>query len=159
MNDTPILLREEEERRSGRKDRNVLHRVMYPKMHANGFQKKKKDTPILFPRLIDPNALLVVSSMNAPKPPPIVTLSLKHKVRSPSPSRRTPTEEKWRQQLRWGHSTHRVGIEESLRRAKQRWGSKLATLCSQSALICGFGVPVRKRSALTSASHRNRVRP
>ena len=38
----------------------------------------------------DPSALLV-ASMDAPKPPPIVTQSLKRKERSPSPTRRTPS--------------------------------------------------------------------
>ncbi|KAN0138049.1 hypothetical protein V8E53_003938 [Lactarius tabidus] len=39
----------------------------------------------------DPSALLDASSMDAPKPPPIVTQSLKRKDRSPSPARRTPS--------------------------------------------------------------------
>jgi hypothetical protein len=39
----------------------------------------------------DPSALLVASSMDVPKPPPIVTQSLKRKDRSPSPARRTPS--------------------------------------------------------------------
>jgi hypothetical protein len=39
----------------------------------------------------DPSALPLAVSMDAPKPPPIVTQSLKRKDRSPSPARRTPS--------------------------------------------------------------------
>lgn len=39
----------------------------------------------------NPSSLPLVVSMDAPKPPPIVTQSLKRKERSPSPTRRTPS--------------------------------------------------------------------